>query len=72
MKNEMQIFGNFCGSVHGDKFGFRGALCAGRLCVRTISHNDTSQATSVARRRTTLTQFVGMRCIHMSNQLSKM
>jgi len=32
-----------------------------------MSHNNTGQATSATGRRTTLTQFVGVCCIDMSN-----
>jgi len=69
MKNETQMLHDFCCSVYGNKFG---ALCTDRLCARVTSHNTTAQATSVARRRATLTQFIGVCCINMSNQLSEM
>ena len=28
VKNELQMFGDFCGSISSYEFGFRGALCA--------------------------------------------
>jgi len=72
VKNETQILGDLCGCIGSYEFGFRGALCTDRLSARAICHNTTSQTTSVSRCRTTLTQFVSVCCIHMSNQLMKM
>jgi len=55
VKNESQVFGDFCGSIGCYKFSFRGALRTNGLCTRTISHDTTGQTTSVPCSRLTLT-----------------
>jgi len=55
VKNESQIFGDFRSGIGCDEFGLCGALCTNGLCARTISHDATSQTTSVPRSRPTLT-----------------
>jgi len=72
VKHESQVFGDLRGSICCYELGFRGALRTNGLCTRTISHDTTSQATSVPCSRPTLTQFVGVGCIDVSDQLSKM
>jgi len=72
VKNESQIFGDFCGGISSDEFGFRGALCTDGLRARTASHNTTGQLTSASCRRMMLMQFVSVCCISVCNQLSKM
>jgi len=72
MKNESQILGDFCCGIGCDEFSFRGTLRTNRLCARTISHDTTGQTTSVSRSGSVLMQFVSVRCINVSNQLSKM
>jgi len=72
MKNKSQTFGDFCGSICGYEFCFRGTLRTDMLCARTISHDTTGQATSTPCCRATLMQFVSVWRIDMSNQLSKM
>jgi len=58
VKNETQIFGDFCSSISGYEFGFHGALCTDRLSARAICHDTTGHATSVSHCRTRLTQLV--------------
>jgi len=72
VKNELQMFSDFGGSIGCDEFRFCGALRANGLCARTTSHDTTGQTTSAPRGRPTLTQFVSMGCVDVSNQLSKM
>jgi len=72
MKNESQTFGNFCCGIRSDEFSLCRAMCTDGLCARAIGYDKTGQTTSVSRCRTTLTQFVSMCCINVSNQLSKM
>jgi len=72
MKNETQILHDFCGSICGDKFGFCGTLCTDGLCWGTISHDTTGQTASIACPGSTVTQFIGMGYIHVSDQLPEM
>jgi len=72
MKNESQIFGNFRCGIRSDEFGLCRALCTDGLYARAIGYDTTGQTTSASRCRMTLMQFVSMRCINVSNQLSKM
>ena len=67
MKNESQIFGDFCGSISSNEFGFCGALCTDGLRARAIGHDTTGQTTSASCRRATLTQFVSVCCIDVNN-----
>ena len=54
VKNESQVFGDFCCGICCNEFGFRGALRTNGLRARTISHDTTGQATSVPCSRPTL------------------
>jgi len=72
VKNETQTLGDFHGCISSYEFGFRGAPCTDRFSARTISHDTTSQTTSVSHCRMTLTQLVSMCCIYVRNQLVKM
>jgi len=55
VKNESQTFGDSCCGIGSNEFGFCGTLRTDGLCARTISHNTTSQTTSISRSRATLT-----------------
>jgi len=72
VKNESQIFGDFGRLIGCYELGFRGTLCTNGLCARMISHDATSQTTSVSCSQSTLTQLVSVSGIDVSNQLSKM
>jgi len=55
VKNESQMFGDFCGGIGCHEFSFRGTLSVHRLiCARTISHDTTGQTSSVSRSGSTL------------------
>jgi len=71
VKNESQIFGDFCRRIGRYEFGFCGTLCTNGLCARTICHDTTGQTTSVSCSGSTLMQFVSVSGIGMSDQLSK-
>jgi len=72
VKNESQAFGDLRSRICCNEFGIRGVLRTNGLCARTTSHDTTGQATSAPCSRLTLAQFVGVGCIDVSNQLSKM
>jgi len=69
VKNESQILGDLRGCISSYELGFRGALCTDRLSARAISHDITSQTTSVSHCGTMLTQLVSVYCIYVTNQL---
>jgi len=66
VKNEWQMFGDFGRRIGCCEFGFCGTLCTNGLRARTTCHDTTGQTAS------TLTPFVGVSGIDVSDQPSKM
>jgi len=69
MKNEVQVFCDFSGSICGNKFSFCGALCTNRLCARATSHNTTGQTAPIVSHGATLMQFIGVGRINNESEM---